>query len=726
MRARVSACSPRSTVGAGAPVASSAQFLPTREPEIGASRDPTSVDVPHVAAPTSPRDARRRRESRAPARLARARGRPATSRRAPHMSTEHPAEDSIVLEELPTAPGVGFKILQLVHQERSSFADLVGVVIADPALTGRLLKTARAGANAVDIASIAQATAILGESGSRRAIEDLSLATRGRIDTCPGFDYERFWSCSLARALAAERVSSLTGIGTPEQAYTLGLLAGIGRLALATLHPVEYSAMLIELGQRDASRLVHAEREQFHNDHEALTSLLFGDWGLPHSFARAAEIFERRERATDAQDPDSLRWTRLLRVAHAIACKCLPPRERAEPVVPDDVLTQTCRALSIDPARVPELQSENEARWKERGAAVGLFAPASAEPRASAQAAPGAPERPAGLRVLAAGNDPTALRLVERLLREQGHTVRCAADGNLALQAALEFEPQVLIADSTMPKLTGVELCAALRRIQSLRKLFFLLLIGRGEEDRVGAAFAAGIDDYVIKPFNPEILLARLHKGQRVLELKERVDADAQTMRGMKTRLGVLARKLDAAHATDPLTGFANRTAIFERLEEEWKCSSASGKPFSIIFVDVDRLGALNDEHGHRAGDQALAHVAILLRNNTRLGEDLARFDGEEFLVLCPNSLASQAAVGGERMRVAIGGRPVAGVSFHGTVTVSIGVAERTSAMKSVDELVKAAHDAVRAAAKAGGDRVQVAGGASPVGSTRGSKSKSA
>jgi diguanylate cyclase (GGDEF)-like protein len=639
---------------------------------------------------------------------------------------EKPLEELALLDRLPTAPGIGIKLLELVHQERSSFPDLVEVLTADPALCGRLLKRARSAALETpdETGSVQRAIERLGEKSSRAAIEDLSLATLGRVDLCARFDYERYWVRSLASAIAARRIAERTRIGPPEQAYTLGLLADVGRLALATLHPEEYANVLTGIGERDAFRLTLAEREHFEIDHAELTASLFSDWGLADSFGRAARVFERRERSSDAEDAESLGWSRVLRIARALAEQCVDDTRGAGPLALDPVFESACRAIDVDLEAVPSILRDVQAEWRERAKLVRLMAVPATDVESSGAASAAAPAtRPpsepragsdsrapaksvSALRVLAAVDDPTALRLVERMLREQGHTVRGVGDGSQALQAALEFDPQVVISDWSMPKLDGVELCRALRRIQGCRKIFFLLLIARGEEDRVGAGFEAGIDDYVIKPFNPEILLARLRKGQSVLDLKERVHADSQTIRALQTRVGVLTRKLEAASAVDSLTGFPNRKEMCERLEDAWAHACAADKPLSVILIDIDRFQSINEEHGYRGGDQVLLQIAATLRENTRLGEDLARFGGGDFLVVCPNSTSAQAAVGAERMRTAVEVRLIRAGDATGNFTVSVGVAQRTKSTHDVDDLIRAAFKALRAAKRGGRNQV--------------------
>jgi diguanylate cyclase (GGDEF)-like protein len=350
-------------------------------------------------------------------------------------------------------------------------------------------------------------------------------------------------------------------------------------------------------------------------------------------------------------------------------------------------------------------------------------APASAGPAAQAEqigaesaAVPAEPEKPqpSGLRILAVDDDPMSLKLLERALRKAGHQVVSARDGREALQIALETNPQVVLADWMMPELSGLELCRALRRIESGQDMYFLLLTGRDDEDRVVEAFDAGVDDYVAKPFNARILMARLKGGQRVIELKAKVEADRQTMMRQVAELGSLTRKLRTAALTDALTDLPNRRYIMKRLEQEWDSSSRTNRPLSVIMLDIDHFKKVNDQHGHDIGDVVLKETANVLRLSTRAGEEVARLGGEEFLVVCPNATLEQARVCAERIRLAIERNVIQSGSFDRAVTVSAGVAERKPGAQGYEALFKAADEAVYVAKHNGRNQVRLAGESLP------------
>jgi diguanylate cyclase (GGDEF)-like protein len=379
---------------------------------------------------------------------------------------------------------------------------------------------------------------------------------------------------------------------------------------------------------------------------------------------------------------------------------------------------RTSMGLAPDPFQ--QLCATISSEWIEWGRSLEvptgrLATPLQIQARASAQSATPStadtiqavvtPPPRAALRILAVDDDPMSLTLLARTLQKAGHEVQTAANGSQALQQALETSPQVVIADWMMPEMDGLELCRALRRIECGRNMFFLLLTGRGEEDRIVEAFDAGVDDYVHKPFNARVLMARIKGGQRVIELQERVESDRKMILKQVAELGLMTRKLRNAALTDVLTELPNRRYAMKRLETDWESSVRSGTPLSLIMIDIDHFKRVNDTHGHDVGDVVLKETAAMLRRTTRQGEEASRLGGEEFLVICLNTTESQAAIGAERLRSAVERNVIKSGTFSGSVTISLGVAQRTATMTNFDMLLKAADDAVYAAKTAGRNR---------------------
>ena len=137
-----------------------------------------------------------------------------------------------------------------------------------------------------------------------------------------------------------------------------------------------------------------------------------------------------------------------------------------------------------------------------------------------------------------------------------------------------------------------------------------------------------------------------------------------------------LAEELHALATTDMLTGLPNRRQLMSQMETEVRRAARSGRPLSLALLDVDRFKAINDAHGHPAGDFVLQTIAAELRRVTRGGDVLGRFGGEEFAVLMPETSLAKARQAGERLRAAIARRAID--LPDGTkerVTISVGVA---------------------------------------------------
>lgn len=131
--------------------------------------------------------------------------------------------------------------------------------------------------------------------------------------------------------------------------------------------------------------------------------------------------------------------------------------------------------------------------------------------------------------------------------------------------------------------------------------------------------------------------------------------------------------ELERLATTDPLTECLNRRSYFSQFEGQWKQAERHGYPLSCIMVDIDFFKSINDTHGHAMGDEVLKGVAAILRDTVRLGDLVCRFGGEEFSVLLPHSDINEAAIAGERLRVAIAAAQFPGLS----ITASVGVSAR-------------------------------------------------
>jgi diguanylate cyclase (GGDEF)-like protein len=166
----------------------------------------------------------------------------------------------------------------------------------------------------------------------------------------------------------------------------------------------------------------------------------------------------------------------------------------------------------------------------------------------------------------------------------------------------------------------------------------------------------------------------------------------------------------------DDLTGVGNRRHLLQRLTEECAKSERSGEPFALLVVDLDGFKAINDTHGHAAGDACLQHFTLMAQTRLRPGDMLARTGGDEFCVLLPGSTLREGAMIARRIIEVCRGDAEACVGAEVPISVSIGVAQWSREISAFpDRLVAAADHALYAAKNDGKNRCAVYAPAPPL-----------
>ena len=164
------------------------------------------------------------------------------------------------------------------------------------------------------------------------------------------------------------------------------------------------------------------------------------------------------------------------------------------------------------------------------------------------------------------------------------------------------------------------------------------------------------------------------------------------------------AGKFQQLSITDSLTGLLNRRYLDERLQEEVNRSNREGSPMSFMMIDIDNFKQYNDRFGHQAGDEVLRMTAACLKTSLRSADIAARFGGEEFCLLLPNTNLSEARMIGERIR-----QRVENTNFpNRVVTVSVGVSAYSPLHNSPQEIIEAADKALYQAKRIGKNNVQL------------------
>jgi diguanylate cyclase (GGDEF)-like protein len=165
-------------------------------------------------------------------------------------------------------------------------------------------------------------------------------------------------------------------------------------------------------------------------------------------------------------------------------------------------------------------------------------------------------------------------------------------------------------------------------------------------------------------------------------------------------------QKLEQQSITDPLTGIKTRRFFSESLSAEWIRASRSGRPFSVVLIDLDKFKSVNDTMGHLEGDLVLARIGRLLEQKVRQSNVVARYGGDEFVILMPETGVEQAQILSERLRLWIATDPMLNERH---ITGSFGVATFPLHGATVEDIIRVADAGMYVSKHAGGNRVSTA-----------------
>ena len=292
-------------------------------------------------------------------------------------------------------------------------------------------------------------------------------------------------------------------------------------------------------------------------------------------------------------------------------------------------------------------------------------------------------------------DDSKALRyLICAYIDEAGHQYTGVGSGEEALETFAKLSFDMVLMDVEMPGIDGFETTRRIRALLGNDWIPVVFLSSRTSDDNFVQGINAGGDAYLFKPINKPVLQAMLRAMNRLAEMKHSLQKANEELYRLAT--------------VDPLTGLLNRRSLVESLEREWWRSERDRTPLSVVLIDVDAFKHFNDHYGHLVGDDCLREVASVLKDNTlRPGDLVARFGGEEFMVILPGTDLAGAIDVAERLRSAVEGRQIRhdASPFGNWVTISLGIAEKMGC-GNIDELISLADSQLYEAKGAGRNRV--------------------
>lgn len=623
-------------------------------------------------------------------------------------------EDFKAHGNLPSPNGIALQIIKLASKDDTSTQQIAKLISNDPALAGRIVKAANLlfRHQVRPIASIVDGVTVLGVNSVRQLALCISLVDDFPSGPCKCFDYQKFWARSACSAVAAQEIVAKMHIGVADEAFLLGLVSQIGRLALATVFSQQYTQVLEQ--SVTTNNLRELERNVFGLDHNQITAMMLADWGMPALFQKIALHLEQPDGSEFPEGERSWRFLQLLHFSDLLATICTSsPTERYQ-LVPRLMLLAT--RVSIETSVLIEMGDrviQGLMEWCDLLHIVKPKLPPFEEILNSASITPalmGSESLPSvqpptfKLRILVVEDDRSIQLLYKSFLEKIGHSVTTANNGLDALEILEASKPQVIISDWMMPKMDGIDFCKALRANPKWRHIYVYIVTAQESTEKLIEAFEAGASDYLTKPINQKVLMARLRAAQSIIQMQEAMEKDRLQLRQFADELALSNKRLQELVLTDALTGLPNRRYALERLEQEIAVAKRGGQPVCCMMIDIDHFKSINDTYGHHRGDDALKMIAASLRHAARRQDMVCRIGGEEFLVICTNTDEKVGFQYAELLRQHVSSRPILVQDKELHLSVSIGLADNTN-RESVEAMMTRADERLYAAKAAGRNR---------------------
>ena len=290
-------------------------------------------------------------------------------------------------------------------------------------------------------------------------------------------------------------------------------------------------------------------------------------------------------------------------------------------------------------------------------------------------------------KVVAVDDSPIALKKFEQTLKEHGYEFRPVQDPNKAIETVMEFHPDLILMDQNMPDISGFDLTKMILSQRGMERIKIVMVTSDQKKETVIKALECGVVDFLTKPFDDEILLARMKTH---ISNKKLFDDLARAYEQMEK----LNQKLEILSTTDAMTGMCNHRRFVEALMSEMGKGEASGAPLAMVILDVDHFKNINDTHGHLAGDDALRALARLVIDQVGSHGLTARYGGEEFAIILPGKTLEEAADLAEKLRKTVETASLGPEGAKISATISLGATAWRKGM-TVDQFISAADKAL-------------------------------
>ena len=303
--------------------------------------------------------------------------------------------------------------------------------------------------------------------------------------------------------------------------------------------------------------------------------------------------------------------------------------------------------------------------------------------------------------ILLVEDDKVQGNAAKNYLETSGYRVIWVEDGKSAIKSVKTQEIDLVVLDLILPDMNGNEVCRWLKLNQDTRGIPIIMLTAQGSTTDKVTSLTAGADDHLTKPYNESELGARIYACLRTKALQDELRDKNRQLEEVLSRVEILA-------VTDPLTQLYNRRHFETLIENEFATTARYKSPASCLMIDVDFFKQVNDQYGHRVGDTVLKEIAQIIKSCLRKVDTVARWGGEEFVVLLPRTKKEDALIVAEIILKAISAHSFAGINKQ--VTVSIGIASMPDpSIDSSEKLVDASDSAMYEAKGSGRNKIIIA-----------------
>ena len=294
--------------------------------------------------------------------------------------------------------------------------------------------------------------------------------------------------------------------------------------------------------------------------------------------------------------------------------------------------------------------------------------------------------------ILIVDDNKTNCEVLERRLSLQGLKCRTAYDGSSAIKEVNTKTPDLILLDVILPDINGLELLKTFRENHSRDDLPVIMVSAFNDVDSIAKCIQLGAQDYLPKPLNGTILLAKV-----ISSLERKL---------FREREKELVNKLHIQATTDQLTGISNRRVVFDSLEQSYKeLQEGKRKDFSVLTLDIDFFKKINDTYGHSGGDEVLKAFAKSLDEHISEPNIVGRIGGEEFLALLLDETIKDISSFCEQIRQIIKENTVEYMDNKINITFSGGISQ-TKESRNASDLVNKADERLYEAKKSGRDQI--------------------